>query len=277
MALSSKGIDRHCARQNARRVILPLNTEKRQPVRCFVVDDHPLFVSVLTDVLKIDQGFHLVGVAHTGQEMLRQLRGNHVDLVVLDLQLPDISGIELIGVIRAERLADRIVICSGLTADECIEVAFALGVDAYVQKTTSIDELLDTLRATVEGRVPMSAHVARVLRDMIRYRRAHGGLKVRDYLVLIGLAEGKCPKVLAGELGLSTSAIYKITYRLADRFGLKNQVEVLGLASRLGLFSYRNRTGNLAAQVGLTVTPAAPDAHGLREVELPSRLPPLQS
>lgn len=247
-----------------------MNTETQKPVRCFVVDDHPLFASVLTDVLKIDQGFHLVGVAHTGQEMLQQLRGNHVDLVVLDLQLPDISGIELIGVIRAERLANRIVICSGLTADECIEVAFALGVDAYVQKTASIEELLDTLRATAEGRAPMSEHVLRVLRDMIRYQRSHASLKVRDYIVLIGLAEGKSPKVLAEELGLSASAIYKITYRLADRFGLKNQAEMHGLVSRLGLFAYHNRTGDFAAQVGLTVTPAATNY-----LELPSRIPPL--
>lgn len=225
-----------------------------------------MFVSALADVLNSDQRFQLVGVAHTGQEMLQQLRRNSVDLIVLDLQLPDISGTELIGVVRAERLADKIVICSGLSANECIEVAFALGVDAFVDKATGIDELLGTLRATVEGRALMSEHVARVLRDMIRYRRAHGGLKVRDYLVLIGLAKGKGPKVLAGELGLSTSAIYKTTYRLAERFGLKNQIKVHGLASRLGLISDQTPAGDPAPQVGInmalppTVTPRLPDA-----------------
>jgi hypothetical protein len=66
------------------------------------------------------------------------------------------------------------------------------------------------------------------------------------------------------------AAIYKITYRLADRFGLKNQAEMHGLVSRLGLFVYHNRTGDFAAQVGLTVTPAATNY-----LELPSRIPPL--
>jgi DNA-binding NarL/FixJ family response regulator len=247
-----------------------MSTQISRPIRCFLVDDHPLFASALADVLASDQGFELVGVAHTGQEMLRQLRGNPVDLIVLDLELPDVSGIELIGVVRSERLAGRIVICSGLTADECIEVAFALGADAFVNKSAGIEELVGTLRATIEGRVLMSAHVARVLRNLIRYRRAHDGLKVRDYLVLIGLAEGKSPKALAVELGLSTSAIYKITYRLADRFGLKSLAEVHGLVSRLGLFAYQNRTDVLAPRTDLSVAPAA-----TASLEFPRPIQPL--
>jgi DNA-binding NarL/FixJ family response regulator len=220
-------------------------------IRCFLVDDHPLFVSVLIDLLKADARFLVAGSAHTGNDMLRELRACPVDLVVLDLQLPDISGIELIGLIRAEGLARKILVCSGLTSDEAIEVAFALGADAFIQKTAGIDELLATLLATAEDRMPMNAHVGRVFREMIRFRQARLELRPRDFHVLIGLAEHKNVKLLALELGVTASAIYKTKHRIAQRFDVRDLTDLRGLAARLGLVPYRDRTGQLSIATDL--------------------------
>lgn len=221
-------------------------TRDQVQFRCFLVDDHPLFVSVLADVLKVDARFQLAGVAHTGADMLRELRACPVDLVVLDVQLPDISGIELIGLIRDEDLAKKIIVCSGLISDEIIAVAFALGADAFIQKTTGIEELQATLRATMEDRIPMNAHVSRVFRDMIRFRRAHHELKPRDFHILLGLAKNRNVKILATEHGISCSAVYKTKYRIAERFGVRDLADLRELAARLGLVSYRDKTGGFA-------------------------------
>lgn len=220
-----------------------MRTFDQAQIRCFLVDDHPLFVSALADLLKADARFHVTGTARNGNEMLRELRMCPVDIVVLDLQLPDISGIELIGMIRVEALARKILVCSGLPSDEAIEMAFACGADAFIQKSVDGEELLATLLSIAEDHVPMNTHVGRVFREMIRYRRVHLKLSPCDLRILIGLTGHKSAKHLALELGISASAVYKAKSRIADRFGAQGQTDLRELAARLGLVPHRDKAG----------------------------------
>ena len=201
-------------------------------VRCVIVDDHPLMADVIARILSSTEGFTVQAVAYNGTTALAALRKQPADVVVLDLVLPDTSGIELISAIRAEQLAKKIVIWTGQQTDESIEVAFSFGADAYVEKTGSIEELLATIRAAESGRVPMNAHVSSVLRDAIRHKRAYHSLKPRDLQVIIGLSNFKSPKSLAFELGLSLSGLYKARARVIRRFGEENLPR---LAKQLGL------------------------------------------
>lgn len=207
----------------------------QKPIRCFIVDDYPLYVTMLEDLLKTDDRFVPLGVAHTGREALAALRLVKPDLVVLDLNLPDISGLELIRVIRAEQLAERIIVCSVQTSDETIEVAIALGADVFVEKSASVSDLLAALKAAAQDRFPMNEHVSRVLRRALQFRQSHNGPRPRDYSILLGLSSGQSVKTVATGLGLSVSAVYKARQRLAQRFALHRNAELNQLAGRLGV------------------------------------------
>jgi len=207
------------------------------PIRYYIVDDYPLFVEVLKEVLAIDGGFRALGQAHRGREALEAIRRDRPDLVLIDLDLPDMGGLELIHLIRAECLADRIVVCSALMHDETIEVALALGADAFVSKNSRVASLLASLKGIVQGESPVDEHVERVRLRLREYHQIHKAPTRRDYVILLGLVTGRPAVELARELGVSLSTVYKARRRLASRFPVQAHLGRQLLAERLGLKS----------------------------------------
>ncbi len=205
------------------------------PVRYYIVDDYPLFVEVLKEVLAIDGGFRALGQAHRGREALAALRRDRPDLVLVDLDLPDMGGLELIHLIRAENLADRIVVCSALLHDETIEVALALGADAFVGKNTRVNSLLASLKGIMRGEFPADEQVERVRLQLRQYHQVHKVPTRRDYVILLGLVSARPAAELARELGVSLSTIYKARRRLTSRFPVQAPLGRQLLAERLGL------------------------------------------
>jgi len=218
------------------------------PIRYFVVDDYPLFVEVLKEVLAIDGGFCSLGHAHRGWEALAAIRQDRPDLVLLDLDLPDLGGLELIHQIRAEDLAGKIVVCSALMHDEAVEVALALGADAFVSKSTRVNPLLACLKGIMRGEVPVDEQVERVRLQLRRYCQVHKAPTPRDYIILLGLVAERPAAELARELGVSLSTIYKARRRLAPRFPVQTRPARQRLAERLGL-KVRTATPAVAAAV----------------------------
>lgn len=205
------------------------------PTRYYIVDDYPLFVEVLREVLAVDGGFRAVGQAHRGREALAAIRRERPDLVLIDLDLPDMGGLELIHRIRAENLADRIVVCSALMHDETIEVALALGADAFVGKNTRVNSLLASLKGIMRGEFPVDEQVERVQLRLRQYFQVHKAPTRRDYVILLGLVAGHPATGIARELGVSLSTIYKARRRLAARFPVQSRLGRQLVAERLGL------------------------------------------
>ena len=218
-------------------VVNPSLQSKAQaaPIRYFMVDDYPLFVEVLKEVLAIDGGFQVLGQSHRGREALVAIRRERPDLVLVDLDLPDVGGLELIHQIRAENLADKIVVCSALMHDETIEVALALGADAFVGKNTRVNLLLACLKGIMQGEHSADEHVERVRRAMHQYGQVHKAPTRRDYVILLGLVAERPAAAIARELGVSLSTIYKARRRLASRFAVQARGARQRLAERLGI------------------------------------------
>lgn len=214
----------------------PMETKPTQNrIRVHVVDDHTLFTTVLANILNDSEHFVAAGTSNDAESALVALRAAPVDVLLLDLQLPRMSGIELLQVVQQESLAGRTVVCSGVTTDEAIEAAFAAGAHCFVEKTSGIADLLETLRRVAQGETPLSERAAGVLRQMARRRSGLKPLAEQDIAILRRLAMPMSPSQIATELGLSLSGVYKARRRIRARTGAIDDRVLFAMAAQLGL------------------------------------------
>jgi DNA-binding NarL/FixJ family response regulator len=207
------------------------------PIRLFVVDDHPLFTSLLSEIVADDPSLRIVGTAQSANGAIEALRHTEADIVVLDLMLPDRSGIEVIEVLRREQPDQKIVVCSGVGTPEAIELAYSLGAHAFIEKTANVEEFLATLTGVAAGESPMTPRIGRILRDLVRRKAVTKPLSPDDLTILRMLARHEPAKDIAAQLGLSVSAVYKARERIAERLGASSPKDLHLMAARLGLLT----------------------------------------
>lgn len=204
-------------------------------IRVFLVDDHPIYAQVMAEVLRQAGGFAVVGSAGDGETAVDLLRGLEVDVLLLDLVLPRMGGLEVLNAVRGFPGLARAVVYSGMATDESIAAAFTLGAAGFIEKSAPVEEVIGTLRAVARGESPLSARMSGVLRSLVRQRTAQKELSASDLAVLRGLARLLSPKEIAGELGLSLSAVYKARDRIANRAGGGDRPDFPAIAAGLGL------------------------------------------
>jgi two-component system nitrate/nitrite response regulator NarL len=231
----------------------PANFAVKLPYRVFVVDDHPIFSDVLAELLNQSGDFVVAGSASNGEEALTRLASMEVDVLLLDLMLPGISGLEVLERLRGMDFAAKTVVYSGVATDEAIAAAFAQGVSAFIEKSAGVDELLTSLRSVMKGEFPMNSRMSSVLRAVVRQRTARKDLAPSDLLILRRLALRHTAKEISDELGMSASAVYKARTRIGARLGLSGRAGFFSAAASLGLVQVMPE---LAA--GIRVKPARP-------------------
>lgn len=207
----------------------------KSTTRVFLIDDHPLYSTVLTEILRDSGDFEMVGSATDGAAAITFLKEYPVDLVLVDLMLPGMSGIEVLETLRDLKLPVKAVVFSGLGTDESIAATFSLGACAYVEKSVEVKELLETLRAVARGEFPLNARTSDVLRGMVRQRTRAKPLASPDLMILKRLAGHASAKEIAEEMGLSLSGVYKARARLATRLGTDNWEGFAAAAANYGL------------------------------------------
>lgn len=217
-------------------VFIPSDTPlKKPPIRVFILDDHPIFADVLAEVLDQSGDFTVVGSANDGETALKRLEGLSVEIVILDLVLPGMGGLEVVDALRANRSKARLVICSGLGSENAIMCAYAAGVSAFVEKSMALDDLLSTLRAVVKGDFPLNQRISGLLRDCVRNHKALKPVSGRDMKMLRDLATGQSLKEIAGELKISVAGAYKARARIKSRMNIKGPSGFFQIAFNLGL------------------------------------------
>jgi DNA-binding NarL/FixJ family response regulator len=208
-----------------------------KPIRLFIVDDHFVLSAGLIELLNYSGEFTVVGTAGDGATALRMLEGVEVDVLLLDLAMPGIGGLEVLDQLRNNKSAIRTVIFTGLTSDEAVASAFARGAYAVVGKYVRICELISTLQAVAAGAPVMDSRTGLVLRDLVRKRLICKDLKSIDLTVLRELAAQKNVKQVAAELRLCLSTVYKVRSRIMRKLELTSNMELIAAAAKLGLVS----------------------------------------
>ena len=192
------------------------------PVKVLVADDHRLFRAGMTRMLSADPRFEVVGEAKDGVEAIDQAIARRPDVVLMDLQMPEVNGVEAVKSLKREAPDVRVVVVSAYADGRMIEEAMANGASAYVNKDVTIDEVATRI---------IEASTARASR--LKPRQAV--LSSREVLVLRQVASGLSNKQIAARLGISEKTVRNHLSRVFHRLKATNRTEAVMTAMRVGI------------------------------------------
>jgi DNA-binding NarL/FixJ family response regulator len=195
------------------------------------VDDHPIVREGVGAIINLQADMTLVGAAATGGEALERFVELHPDVALVDLQLPDMSGFELIKKIKDKSPNARIVVLSSHEGDVDIQRALEAGAQGYVVKGIVRDELLDIIRGVHAGKRRLPAAVAQKLAEHM----GDESISPRELEVLSLIAAGKRNKEIAGELSIAEDTVKMHVRAILAKLQVSDRTEAVTIALRRGI------------------------------------------
>lgn len=210
--------------------------------KIMIVDDHDMVRAGLRTYLMLESKFDVVAEAANGAEALKLLRGLSAeecpDLILMDLMMPIMDGVEATGAIMKEFPEMKIVMLTSFLEDEKVVAAVEAGAVSYVLKTVSAEELIYAISGAVKGMPVMTADVSQALTRGLRQRTTtqgeDEGLTEREKEVLLLIAEGRANKEIAEELHISIKTVKTHVSNLLMKCELEDRTQLAVLAHRKG-------------------------------------------
>jgi len=200
-------------------------------IRLLCVDDHPLVREGVTRKIDAQPDMRVVASAATGEEAIKLFDQHQPDVTLMDLNLPGMSGLEVIAAIRRTHPNARIVVLTMYKGDEDIHRALEAGASAYVLKTTVSDDLVRVVREVHAGAKPMSSDVA----TQLAARAVSPALTPRERVVVEMMAKGMRNKEIAFELGISEDTVEVHARNLFTKMGVRDRTAAVTAAIRRGI------------------------------------------
>ena len=208
--------------------------------RVLLTDDHAIFVEGLASLLARDKQFEVVGTATHAKEALQKVRECEPDVVIMDLSMPDMSGIEATQLIKAES-PDVKVLCLSMHADRgYVMGALDAGASGYVLKDGARNELVEAIQAVADDRVYLSPSIAGIVVDAAKSSGATPALELltdRERQIVHLLAGGERTKVIAERLHLSVKTVGTHRSHIMEKLDIHSIAELTKFAIREGLTS----------------------------------------
>ncbi len=196
-----------------------------------VVDDHPAFRAGLTALMESQPDMEVVAEAGDGREAVAIFRRVQPDVVLMDLRLPGLSGVEAILAIRKEFPEARVIVVTTYDWDEDIYRAIQSGAKSYLLKDMSKDEIAFTIRAVYAGEHKLPSAVASRLAE----RQSRAGLTHRETEVLDLVTKGRSNKEIASALFISEDTVKSHLKALFAKLGVQDRTEAAISAIRHGI------------------------------------------
>ena len=198
--------------------------------RILLVDDHPVVVEGLKHILAEAIPDAEFGVAGAAAEAVRLFRSSKWNLVVLDVSLPDGSGLDVLKQLRAIRPQTPVLVLSMYPEDQFAVRLLRAGAAGYLTKKAAAQDLVTAVRKVRSGGKYVSPTLAERLADEIRTgaaRAPHEALSDREYLVFRMLSGGQTVKQIANQLGLSPQTVSTHRTRLLEKMGMKSNADLV--------------------------------------------------
>jgi DNA-binding NarL/FixJ family response regulator len=203
----------------------------RATIRVFSVDDHPLLREGIAAIINNEADMLMVAQAATGCEAIEMFRRHKPDVTLMDLRLPDISGIDALIAIRAEFTEARVIILTTSEGDVEIQRALKAGARGYLLKSTPPKELIETIRHVHAGRKGIPQQIAANLAEHI----SDEALTEREVVVLRHVAEGNRNRDIAEKLFISEETVKVHVKHIMDKLGASDRTQAVAIALRRGI------------------------------------------
>lgn len=209
-----------------------------------IVDDHPLFREGLKTIIERDSRFEVVGEAGNGRAGLQMTKNLKPDIIIVDISLPDQSGIQLTREIRSLLSETRILIVSMHSKIDYITEAFQAGATGYVVKESASERLLQGLESVAKGDYFLDSSVSHtVVETLMKSPLKEAKITDADYNMLTPreqevmrfLAEGLSSKKIAKKLFISPKTVENHRANIMNKLDLHNTIELIRYAAKLGL------------------------------------------
>ncbi|HEV7835134.1 MAG TPA: response regulator transcription factor [Caballeronia sp.] len=213
-------------------------------IRVLIADDHAIVRGGLKQIIATTADIDVVGEAAQGAEVIEKLRTCHVDLLLLDMTMPGISGVDLIRRVRTEDAALPVLVLSIHNEAQVVARAVRAGATGYVTKDSDPDILLAAIRKLAGGGRFIDPKLVDVMVFDTHSSAAapHEILSDREFQVLHLLAAGKSINAIAEVLVLSAKTISTHKMRIMQKLGIENNAELIRYAIKHGLTSERDRS-----------------------------------
>jgi two-component system, NarL family, response regulator LiaR len=202
-------------------------------IRVLIVDDHPMVRKGLSAFLEVIPGLEEVGVAANGAEAIRLGRKCEPDVILMDLVMPEVDGVEAIRRIKETQPHVKIIAMTSFQEEELVRRAFEAGATSYLMKDVSLENLEAAIRAAHHGEPTLSPEATRVLiRRSAPTSGPKFGLTPRELQVLALLVEGLNNREIADRLAISRATASVHVSNIFSKLGVSNRVEATSLALR---------------------------------------------
>ena len=205
--------------------------EDSKRIRILAVDDHPILRQGIVGLIADESDMTLVAEATNGREAIQQFRTHHPDITLMDLQMPEMTGLDAMIAIRGEFPDARIIVLTTYTGDVQARRALQAGARAYLLKNSLHKELLDTIRAVHAGRKNLSPEVSFDLAE----HAAEDALSPLEVRVLRLIAEGNSNKEIAARLSVTEDSVKGHVRNILSKLGANDRTHAAMIGIKRGI------------------------------------------
>lgn len=209
-------------------------------IRVVIVDDHAVVRSGLKHILSAEHDIEIVALAATGRDALAIARQHSVDVFLLDIGLPDQSGVDVLAALKARTPHLAVIMLSGYAEQHYATTLIRQGANGYLAKDCDIADIIEAIRTVAAGRKYISRAVAQMLADQLTERTTapnHTVLSEREFQVFLHLAKGQTVAQIAQSINLSAKTISTYRSRVMEKMCLASNSELTYYALKNGLIT----------------------------------------
>src|SRR5688572_15378218 len=204
-------------------------------IRILIADDHPILRAGLKTLLSECDDMTVTGEASSGEETIKLIKSGEHDVVLLDITLPDMNGVDALKQIKRHRPELSVLILSMHPEEQYAVNLLRAGASGYVPKEAAPEQLVAAIRTVVNGRRYVSAALAEALaRELAdpEQQPSHGALSAREFQIFCKLAAGMSVSQIGASLNLSVKTISTYRSRILEKMGMKTNADLISYAIR---------------------------------------------
>ena len=202
-------------------------------IRIVIVDDHPVVRAGLVSMLGMQAELDVIGAAPDGAMALAMVEEHRPDVLLLDLRMPGMGGVDTMLALRAAGRSVRVIILTNYETDEDIYRAVQAGAQGYLLKNTSLREMAEAIRTVHSGKRYIPRHIASRLAE----RMVRTDLTARELEILKLLSKGPTNKQIGHALGISDNTVRNHVLRIIEKLEVSDRTEAATTAIQRGLIS----------------------------------------